>query len=225
MRLRPRAAPAMRARLALPTVQGGHCPQLSRSKKRSTDAASASGQAEAPVTRIAAVPSALPAARSASGSSGVSSAARGQRRAGRPAREHEADRLAGSARPLDHLAERRAERHLVDPRPLARRPTPSRASSRRGGRPRDPPRAAARAPASRRSARAWAGRPGPPPPASGGFGRGHGRRPSSALEQRRLLARDVAVVAAARRAPPGRRGRPRHSAASMRRRPARRTSP
>src|SRR6266571_3405643 len=66
-------ARTMRARLAVPIVQGGHWPQASLSKKRARESAMASGETEAPTTRTEAVPRAEPAPRSVSGWSGVSS--------------------------------------------------------------------------------------------------------------------------------------------------------
>ena len=183
----------------MPTAQGGHWPQFSRSKKPATDAATASGQADAPTTRTAPVPSAVPVARSASGSSGTSRSAGAERAspAGPPGKTRPTASVAPPACSSITAPQGRAERHLVDARPPHVAPDASRASSRRADTPRGRRAPRARARASRRSARA-SGRPSKP---DRGRQRRLGPRPGPAalerLEQRRLLAGDVAVVAAA----------------------------
>ncbi len=111
-----RSARTIRARLAVPTVHGGHCPQLSRSKKPSTDAAIATGQA-----RRADHQHGAGAERGATrgerlGGERRVELGRAQRRARGSAREDEPDGLGRAARGVDHLRDRHAERHLVDAR-------------------------------------------------------------------------------------------------------------
>ena len=118
---RPRAARTrpsrrMRARLAVPTAQGGHCPQFSRSKKPATEAATASGQAEAPTTRTAPVPSAVPACAERVGVERRVELGGGRAAARRARRERRGRRPRSPRPPCSSITRRsgRPERHLVD---------------------------------------------------------------------------------------------------------------